>query len=370
MTRHKIINHSPAKKGEKMTVKEVNMNKVKEDLKVVEQAVSAKVPSGYIRMELSTKGLLGAPKIFHIRGFDTKEVVELAITSSTELPLKLAHTLDSIILEDDVSINDFHEKEVIELIVKIFAIFYDNIVELDFPWNDEDIKFLLSQGNEQSALDLKANTWKPKVRVNLGSLDFYDVDSDKIKGAVELTSKKDGFKVKFTYPKFGDALVVKRYLDSNFKSPNAEIRGILKKLEVRREQIEAAEKRGQEVDFNSLPYVSREEVAKYTEFETDKAIFAVDLIRALHLVGFESEDLRGLPISEKLSYISDPRITHVITKKIEKEFEKMHFGIKPEIEVVNPFTNKVCTRGFLFRIVDILQAIAEHDSDEYDVGYE
>ncbi len=353
----------------KETTAKEKLEKVSEDLQKLESSAKD-IPVGYLRMELSTKGLLGAPKVFHVRNFDTREIVELSITATSELPLKLANILDSLILEEDVSINEFHENEVVELLVKLFAIFYDQTVELDFPWNDEDIAFLENQGDTHKIELLKSKTWVPKAMVDLTKLNFYETDEKTLKKVVELTSKKTGFKIKFSYPKFGDVLVVKKYMDTIFKENDETIKSIQKRLEIRKKLFEDAERAGKEINSNVLPYVSKEEVELYTKHEMDKALFAVDLVRAQHLVGFEDEDLSNTPMSEKISYISDPRVSHTITQTVEKEFKKMKFGVDPNVKVINPITQKPCTRRFLFRIMDLLSAVSELDSDEYDVGYE
>ncbi len=353
----------------KETTIEEKLKKTSQSLEVLEKSVKD-IPVGYLRMELSTKGLLGAPNVFHVRNFDTKEIVELSITATSELPLKLANILDRLILEDDVSINSFHENEVVELIVKLFAIFYDQTVELNFPWNDEDIAFLEDAGESHKADLLKAKTWVPKVIINLATLKFHEVDESSLKKHVELTSKKTGFKIKFSYPKFGDVLVVKKHLDLLFKENDDNIKSILKKLEIRKKIFEDAERANKEVNSDILPYISKDDIDTYTRHETDKALFAVDLVRAQHLEGFEGIDLSDAPMSEKITYISDPRVSHNITQKIEKEFKSMKFGVDSEISIVNPITQETCVRGFLFRIVDLLSTIGELDSDEYDVGYE
>ncbi len=347
----------------------INSLETKKSLEVLEDTMNKDIPAGYIRMELSTEGLLDAPKVFHVRPFDTKEIVALSITAESELPLKLGSIIDDMIYED-ISINDFHENEVIELIVKLFAIFYDRKIELTFPWNAEDEQYLKENGQDARVQDLKNKTWVPKSVVDLGALDFYKVDPSKLKKHVELTSKKSGFKVRFTYPKFGDVVVIKKFLDGAFRDKEASLKTIIKKLEVRKRIFDDAAAEHKEVDANQIPYLSKEETDRYTEYETGRALFAIDLVRALHLEGFEDKDLSDTPLSEKIQYIKDPRINHSITQKIEKEFKAMEFGINPELDVVNPITGNLCKRRFLFRILDILQAITEFDSDEYAVGYE
>ena len=355
-----------------MLVKEASTHVTKsiEKIQSFENSVEKDIPVGYLRMELSTKGLLGAPKVFHVRNFDTKEIVELSITADTELPLKLANILDRLIFEDDVFINEFHENEVIELIVKLFAIFYDTTIELDFPWDDSDIEFLLENNKGDLADSLKAGSWQPKAFVDLAKLDFYNVDESTLKKHVELTSRKTNFKVKFSYPKYGDAVVIKKYLSTSFKESTNEIKDILKRLEIRKKVFTDAETSHTEINARLLPFISKEELDLYTEYEMEKALFAVDLVRALHLESFDGKDLSKTSLSEKIPFIADPRISHTVTQTIEKEFKQMEFGINPELEVLNPITKVPCKRRFLFRILDLLQTFKTFESDEYDVGYE
>lgn len=336
------------------------------------EASTKEIPAGYLRMELSTMGRMGAPSVFHVRNFDTREIVELSITATSELPIKLSSILDSLIYEDDFTVADFHENEVVELLVKIFAIFYEHNIDVDFPWNEEDIKYLQEEGKVDLIESLQTGTWKPKANLNLAKLKFYNPENKKIKlkKVVDLTSKKTGFNVRFSYPRYGDAIVVKKYLETSFKAKDPDIQDILKRLEVRKRLYDDAEKNGTEVNTHMLPFVSKEEIDRYTAYETDKALFAVDLVRALHLEGFDGKDLSNASLKEKIEYITDPRINHNITRVIEKEFEEMLFGIDPNIKVTNPITKKPCTRRFLFRIMDILQAIREYETDEYDVRYE
>ena len=349
-----------------MEVKEVTNHE--EELRVLDnlQATVEEAPAGYLRMELSTKGQLGAPAVFHIRSFDTKEIMELSITADSELPLKLSSILNKLIFEEDVNVADFHENEVIELLVKLFALFYDRKLELDFPIEEEDYQYLKNIRKEQLIQEIKMGNYKPKALIDLGKLQFYEVKGE-LKKEVEIRSKKTGFYTKFTYPKFGDAIIIKKFLRTAYKEKDKQMSNILQKLEIRQMMLQ---KEDGDIDYNKLPYISPEELEKYTAYETEKALFAVDLVRAMHLIDFNGEDLRDAPLSEKVKYISDPRINHKITQIIEKEFQKVEFGINPNIEVINPITKKPCTRRFLFRPLDILQAFKDFDSDEYDVRYD
>ena len=85
--------------------------------------IAREIPPGYIEVRLSTKGKVGAPEIVHVRNFKVKDVVDLSLTSDSDLPGRLAAILNEMILED-VDVTQWHEKEVIELMVYILKTFY------------------------------------------------------------------------------------------------------------------------------------------------------------------------------------------------------------------------------------------------------
>jgi hypothetical protein len=60
--------------------------------------------------------------------------------------------LDSIIYEPNVKVEDFHEKEVMELILILYDAFYtDTLTDLDWEYTDEDWKWLKENMGEDSA---------------------------------------------------------------------------------------------------------------------------------------------------------------------------------------------------------------------------
>ena len=90
--------------------------------KEIENTVN--IPPGYIKVNLSTKGYLGAPKEFYIRNMSTEDLLSMALTDDEDLPVKTYKMLQSLIYGDDVDIKDFHEAEVIETLVTLYRTFY------------------------------------------------------------------------------------------------------------------------------------------------------------------------------------------------------------------------------------------------------
>lgn len=334
------------------------------------------VPSGYITIELSTHGLVGAPARFHIRNFDTSDLMNLALSEDEDLPEKVARMLDNLILEKNVSVLDFHEKEVSELLVRLYQAFYSNTLkDIDFPWGDEDIDFLKKQyGGDTSAefqtryTDLKQGREKPKTDVNLATVETYDLDPNTFKTNLSIT-KKDGFKVGFSFPRYGDVVVLRNFILQEFRQRDKEFSSIKEILKFR-EDAKKRVREGEEIPFNRIPNIPEIEKEKYKAYETEKAIFTVVAIKALHLINFEGVDVSQIPLKDKLAFAKDPRLDYTISQMMDKHYKKLELGLKDKVSMKNPLKGVVELRDYSFRLVDILQAIKLHESDEYSVDFE
>ena len=96
------------------------------------------VPPGYVAINLSTKGKLGAPKEFHIRNFKMKDIMALSLTEQGDLPERVVQVLNDMILED-VDVSNWHEKEVEETLVYVYMTFFEpTIKNVPFVVTDED----------------------------------------------------------------------------------------------------------------------------------------------------------------------------------------------------------------------------------------
>ena len=74
-----------------------------------------------------------------------------------------------------------------------------------------------------------------------------------------------------------------------------------------------------------------------------------------------------MSLSDKYKLLSsDARIDYTIMRKLAKKERNVQFGLKPEVKLLNPITEKECTRRFSFRIPEILQAMLLFRDDEDD----
>ena len=202
---------------------------LQEEIENVNQLID--LPAGYIKINLSTKGLVGAPKEFHVRNFKASEVLALSIATESEIPLRLITTLNSMIYED-VDVGTWHEKEVEELMLYIFCIFFKNtLTDVAFPYTDEDVAFLknLPHGEEQVKYLLEGK-YVPRTDISLSqNISTYDIERD-FNPNITITNKNTGFNVTFGYIKYKDQLIVKKWIREYFKDLDAEYEPIGEKI--------------------------------------------------------------------------------------------------------------------------------------------
>jgi hypothetical protein len=334
------------------------------------------VPSGYITIELSTNGLVGAPKRFHARNFDTADLLNLALSENEDLPEKVAKMLDNLILEDDVSVLNFHEKEVVEFLVRLYQAFYSTVLkEVDFPWNEEDINHLKKQYGENSTefqtryADLKAGREKPKVDIDLAAVRTVDIDPATFRTDIYLTEKATGFSAGFSFPRYGDVVVLRNFILQEFRQRDKEFAN-LKEILKFRQDAEQRLRQGEDITLGRIPNIPEFEKNKYKEYETEKSIFTVIAIKALHLIMVDGQDVSKLSLKERMELAQDPRLDYKMMKVVDDFYKKMNIGLEGKVAMKNPLKGVVELRDYSFRLVDLLQAIRLYESDEYSIDFE
>lgn len=327
------------------------------------------VPAGYIPIKLSTEGKIGAPKLFHVRNFKTKDIMALALTNEEDLPERVIQLMKDLIYEEDVAVESFHEKEIIETLLLLYHAFYSPTFDIEFPFNDEDIEFIKKNKSESAAKDnidsLQNRQWIPRTVISIEKdIDTYKL-SPKFSSKAIIKSKNTGFTLGFRLPAYGDALVVKKWIRNTFEKEENFYKKTAQKLEIQRNMLERIRK-GENIDLDSIPKISQQEEEEYNNFYIRRASSVVDVIRALHLCVFDGNDVSKESLSKRYEYIQDPRVDEKIARKLDDYFENLEFGVKPQVQMYNPITEEVCLRDYSFRLIDILQALQLSKDDEYE----
>jgi len=359
------VEHEPVKiKDPKLLKLQSENAKLKED-----------IPSGYIAVELSTHGKYGAPSLFHVRNFDTSDLINLALSDDADLPIKVSKMLNGLILEEGVRVDDFHEKEVIETLIAIYKTFYSGVMkDVAYRPDDADYEFLAKKcgGKETDAFRaqrraLETGEWKPRFDINLEKIDYYDTPDD-VKTSARIV-KRDGFAVRFSYPRYGDVVLLRDFIDRIYREEDKRFSSLNGVLKFRREQEDRITK-GENVAYASLPTITDFDKKRVKEYETEKAIFTLNAVKALHLLEFDGKDVSKLSLEERIELAKDPRLDYSTFNEVSKFFETMKLGAKEEITVYNPIQERVMKRNFTFQLVDVLSAIRDTRPDGATISFE
>ncbi len=335
-------------------------------------AVEAKesIPAGYTPIRLSTKGMVGAPALFHIRNFSTRDIMALALTGDEELPERLVELLEELIYED-VDVMQFHEAEVIETMVRLYASFFSAQLEINFPVEESDLEYIQKEfpDSYQDKLEaLRTGKWVPKTTINLiTDVSSYDIEST-FKSTARIRSHDTDFSAGFGLPRYGDVITIKKWIADSYGEKEKRFATVKKLIQLRDGMIERYEA-GEDVDLSRLPFVDPDAEHEYLALQEKKAVELVDVIRALHLVSFEGKDVKNKSLEERVALVQDPRVDVTVAKKLNEYFDNLHFGLQPEVRMLNPLTGKHCTRRYSFRLLDLLQAVQLSKTDEYDIVF-
>lgn len=336
------------------------------------------VPAGYMEINLSTKGKLGAPASFHVRNFTTEDLMDLSSSDQAEIPIVVVNKLQEIIWEDKAvcDVKQFHENEVIETLFRIYKEYFNNVL-VDMPWTltDEDKEFLQKQFGGKTSPDYlnriaayETEEWVPRWDIDLESFQFYDVPDD-IKTTVE-AEFGNGTKVEYTMPRYGDVILLKEILDEYFKDEEAKYRQTSENL-TQKAQLKKAFNEGKSNNDGSRIYIPESEEEGFNDYQKRRLIFSTTAIKALHLKSLNGENLESLSLKERMEIVEkNPGIfSHGTFKQVTKMFSEMKIGINPETYGMDPVTRKRVKVDYTFRIFTLLQAIRDNDSSKVTLTF-
>ena len=337
-----------------------------ETVDFVQKKKEMSIPLSYLPIKLSTNGKLGVPEVVYCRNFNTEDILTLSMLTNTIIPERMIAVINSFIY-GDVNVANWPDKSIIELLVLMYINFFTPMLpQIAFPWNDEDIAWLEERKETKKIDALKKGIWVPRIDLDLRTLDIHQLDSH-IQDTIVI-KKKDGkgFNGTFlAYPKYGDALILQQMVKDRFEEEEKKYISLELLINSYSRYIES------DKDTSELPPIDPNLYVSWQEFLVKKNVFIADATLAYYLQKIGTEDVSSYPIEKKIKLIKDPSFDDInISKKLSKHFGTLDFGISPNVKVHNPITGEEVTRGFQFRVDDILQALQSFDPDGYDISYD
>jgi hypothetical protein len=308
--------------------------------------------------------------------------MELGLTDQTDVPIKLIKILDSLIWNPKkdaaLSVKNFHEKEVIELLLLLYETFYTTVfANQEWIPTEENWEFLKERhgGSDSEEFrrverSLKNKEWKPVFDIDISRLEYYEVPDD-FKTRARINRKYDGkeFTAVFSLPKFGDFITLKYFIDSVYKEEDKKFARISEAYKFRKDAEEKLLK-GENINMASIPTVPKIELDKFKEYEADKTLFALTASKALYLYEIDGKDVSNLPLKEKLTFAKDARLDYSTFKMVQDKFNELQFGLKEEITVRDPIMETVVKRKYTFQLIDLLKAIRDTRASETTLAFE
>lgn len=334
---------------EKTLIKEVAT-----DLKKMEETkkeYNKNPPLGYLPISLSTNGSFNTPSKIWVRNFSLEDTLHLSMATEELLPEYLISVLNKNIWSvDEVNVAQWTEKQIVELLLKLYANFYGtSINEITFLIKDEDIEYLQKNDKKQTIEKIE-NGWKPVTDIMLSNINFIDV-KEPYKSGIRIKNQT-GFSVLFNIPRFGDTVALQKMIKEKYYETDKEFDNLSKRYEN---------------DSNSL---SLEELQSMKEYYLEKALYITTLTKSFYIKEVNGTSLEDKTYEERIELCSDARIDFKMNEEYEKALAKLNYGVDPEVKIKNPLTGKFCTRRFVFRPSDILQAIYLSTPNGYDAVYE
>lgn len=325
------------------------------------------IPGGYIAIELSSNGRLGAPKLFHIRNFDVANYLAIQQAEGTDRLLKVVDILQECIWERDVDIKNFHEQEVVETLLEMYKVFVGKqLISLAWTLTDEDIEWIKqNDSNPEKRINAyKKGEWRPVFDLDLNMVNFHVLPDD-FKSNIKYKSKTGDFECVFTYPKYGDSLTLKKFIESYFKDKdkrferNAEV---VKRIEEAKEEYKAG---NTSIDISRLPYIPKNEYDELKEYQLEKAETATMALKSMYIQSIDGKDISNLPLSKKMEIVNlDPRIDHNIFSTVEKKFEEMKVGVDENVIVYDPVLKKETKIPFRLQVPVVLESLSTGRPDD------
>lgn len=314
--------------------------RVVEDKKVVSEKVIAdkaenakSVPSGYIKVKLSSLGKLGLPEVVHVRDYRFEEALMLAEMTDDNYVEVLIQVMNSVIFED-IDIGKGHRQDLLEIMLSIYGTWYSPTLDSFRYYVNTDL-----EGEELESQD----------NISVATLYINSIKTDPIDSSVKLPiviSKKD-IQVGFLLPRLENEVISARFVEEKYAQQDQQMAG-LKKM----------------IDQGGSYTV--EDFKAYHQFVSDKGKDSLRVSQAQLLDSFNGKKLNTL--AEKLEALDQIPLSvwRAYNSVVSK---KMSFGVRPEVEFVCSINHTPITRSFQFREFLFVPAMDDDDDTGFDLSF-
>lgn len=332
--------------------------------------------SNEIEISFSTEGKLYAPKSIRLRDLGTKELLDLSMTRTEDLPVKIIGFINSLIVGNEpnkvtIDAGEFSEKEIEEALLYFFLSFYSaSIEDVEYNVTDEDKKWMREnelKGNPEAYSEWLAGVEGGQIKYNFtitpDMIKFHECPEDFDKhNKAKVYSRDRSFSAVFRILRYNEGLSINEYVKEKFASQESRFENTKRMIEAR----DDAEKKIALGQPATRIYVPEKEERDYNEYIKERFSTEVLLAKAASLYEFDGKNVDDLEFAEKVKLAMDNRITHVMYQTAAKMLKDLKYGVIDKVHIVNPVTHKEMDYEYPFRLFNILQAFRSIDNNRSD----
>lgn len=311
---------------------------------------SQEVPPEYIEVKLSSAGKLSAPPRVHVRDYNGKDLVNLGLSSTEDMLRSLVQVMNNVIWED-VDVKDFHEHEMEEILMNIYANFWTPIIQgYPFPYTQEEWNALDDERKER----VKKGIEKFEVDINITEQLNTNPLPDDFKEPIKIAGKDHT--VSFILPRVGHYFIAEDYIDNTYAQQDQKFADIDKKVKFNNAETDESKKK----------YIDPVQLREYRDYIRQRNSDYILVKQSQMIHKLDGKKLESL--EEKIEAYDhvDMRMWTALNDYLAN---KLGFGIDKNVTMRSPIDGSIVTRRCRFRPMDFLPSDDLQNTGEYTIQF-
>ena len=313
----------------------------------------AGVPANYVKIVLSTEGKLNAPPFVFVKNFTVEDLSNLSLCLRKDIPEVLSSILNTSILwnpDNKISVLDWAEEEVIELLIKIYLTFYSPFLyNMNYKVTKEDLDSL----DPAKADSIIKGLWRPKFDIDLRTLQTYDLKDKKIKPIITFEDKESGTKIRYSIPTMKTFILLEKELYKKYNKIETSFKDVIS-----------------HINNDTIQEIDDERMDAYVKYYNEKISYSIKVSQLLRLVSINDENVYDSSLDSKNDLLKKYNVSALSFESVEDFINNMEYGLKKEVSIINPITEKPEIRRWNFRLLDVLSTILVSRPTGYDIYFE
>jgi hypothetical protein len=306
--------------------------------------------SSAIEIHLSSVGKLSFPPRIYIRDYSIDNSILLATSGDTNFLRHLVCVLNDIISGEGSRAEDLHENEMEEILLTVFASFWQKTMEFPYFPTDEEFEKL----DDGTKALLKSGELKPKYEIDLTTIGTTCLPEDFAEPIV-ITYKGKSFR--FRLPRVGDYLMAEDFVLAKMAFKEKDFQDV-------ENMISFNEEMKKEGDPTRMKPIDPARYRAYREFLEEKGRLFMKVQQSLCLLGIDGTEFSTL--EQKMA----ADVPLHLWSKVKTYFDKkLTFGVNHKVKILSPLTKMEREMDVPFRYLDFIPSSNISDTSDLEIRF-